>query len=98
MTDTAQAKERNEFRLDVRGAYLRRTNLSFASLVGANLSDADFTNAVLCGADFEAAILDGTILTGADLTGAKSLTIAQLKRAVVDDKTKLPDNISMKDL
>ena len=78
-------------KLDVRGAYLRRTDLSHASLREANLSKADFSNAILRGADFKDAILDGTILKGADLTGAKNLTRAQLSKAILDSTTKLPD-------
>ena len=60
-----------KFKLDVRGAFLRRTDLSGASLRGANLTDADFTNAILRGADLQDAILEGTVLRGADLTGAR---------------------------
>jgi uncharacterized protein YjbI with pentapeptide repeats len=93
MTDATQKEDRSKFRLDVRGAFLRRTDLSFASLVGANLSGADFTNAILCGADFKDAILDGTILRGADLTNAKNLTLDQLERAIVDETTKLPTGL-----
>src|SRR3989442_259756 len=83
------------FRLDVRGAYLRRTDLSHASLTRANLTGADFSNALLRGADFKDAILDGTILKGADLTGAKNLTKAQLRRAILDQATKLPEEFSV---
>jgi uncharacterized protein YjbI with pentapeptide repeats len=87
-----------DFRLDLHGAFLRRTDLSSASLKGANLTDADFTNAIFRGADFEGARLDGTILRGADLTGAKNLTLTQLRRAVVDATTKLPDGFSISEI
>jgi|SRR5215210_3097775 len=79
--------------LDLRGAFLRRTDLSYANLEGANLTGADFTNALFRGANFKDAILDGTILHGADLSDAKNLSLAQLKRAVIDAQTKLPDYI-----
>jgi uncharacterized protein YjbI with pentapeptide repeats len=68
--------------------------LSNANLEGANLREADFSNAILRGANLKDAILEGTILKGADLSGARNLTPAQLKRAVVDDSTVLPEGIS----
>jgi uncharacterized protein YjbI with pentapeptide repeats len=87
MTKTSLA---SKFKLDVRGAFLRRTDLSYASLRGANLTGADFTNAILRGADLEDAILDHTVLKGADLTGARNLTLSQLRKAILDERTKLP--------
>jgi uncharacterized protein YjbI with pentapeptide repeats len=95
MTDTRLAKD---FKLDVRGAFLRRTDLSFASLRGANLTGADFTNASLRGADLEGALLDGTILKGADLTEARNLTLSQLRKAILDERTKLPKGLSLRDI
>jgi uncharacterized protein YjbI with pentapeptide repeats len=86
------------FKFDVEGAFLRRTNLSNANLEGANLRGADFSNAILRGANLKNAILDGTILKGADLTGAQNVTLAQLKRAILDDSTLLPDGISREKL
>jgi uncharacterized protein YjbI with pentapeptide repeats len=79
--------------LDVRGAFVRRTDLSGASLRGANLSNADASGALFRNADFEGARLVGTILRGADLTGARNLTIEQLATAVIDDETRLPAHI-----
>jgi len=84
------AREKDAFRLDVRGAYLRRTDLSNANLESANLSGANFTDAILRGANFKNAILQGTILSGADLTDAKNLTRAQLAAAIIDERTRLP--------
>jgi uncharacterized protein YjbI with pentapeptide repeats len=98
MTKAAQANDGNGFRLDVRGAYLRRTDLSFTNLERANLSGADVSNATLRGADFKDAILDGTILKGADLTEAKNLTPSQLSRAILDETTKLPENLSISNI
>ena len=95
MTKAARANEVNTFRLDVRGAFLRRTDLSFANLERANLSGADFSHATLRSSDFKDANLDGTILKGADLTDAKNLTPSQLSRAILDKTTKLPENLSM---
>ncbi len=79
--------------LDIHGAFVRRTDLSGASLRGANMSGADATNAVFRGADFKDALLRGTVLRGADLTGAKNLTIEQLSAAIIDDETILPNYI-----
>ena len=87
-----------DFRIDLHGAFLRRTDLSSASLKRANLTGADFTNAIFRGADFEGAILDGTILKGADLTGAKNLTLPQLRRALLDSTTKLPEGFSISEI
>ena len=83
-------RDKDEFRLDVHGAYLRRTDLSNANLEGANLSGANFTDAILRGANLKNAILKGTILRGADLTEAQNLTRAQIETAVIDDRTRLP--------
>jgi uncharacterized protein YjbI with pentapeptide repeats len=95
MSRKASASRVDKFRLDVRGAYLRRTDLSHAKLVRADLSRADFSNSILRDADFKDAILEGTILRGADLTGAKNLTKDQLRKAILDPKTKLPDGFSI---
>lgn len=97
MTRTADATKK-PFKLDLHGAFLRRTDLSHASLVGANFRGADFSYAIFRGADFKDADLDGTILNGADLTDAKNLTVAQLRAAVVDAATKLPAPLSLADI
>lgn len=79
--------------LDLHGAFVRRTDLSGASLRGANMIKVDATNASFREADFAGALLDGAILKGADLTGAKNLTLEQLSRAIIDGKTALPTYI-----
>jgi uncharacterized protein YjbI with pentapeptide repeats len=84
--------------LDLHGAFVRRTDLSGASLRGANMSKVDATNANFRGADFEGALLNGAILRGADLTGAKNLTIEQLSSAVIDGETILPTYIDRRKL
>ena len=84
------AREKDAFRLDVHGAYLRRTDLSNANLEGVNLGGANLTDAILRGVNLKNAILKGTILRGADLTDAKNLTRAQLESAIIDDRTRLP--------
>jgi uncharacterized protein YjbI with pentapeptide repeats len=84
--------------LDLHGAFVRRTDLSGASLRGANMSGADATNAIFREADFAGARLDGTILRGADLSGARNLTAEQLSRAIIDDHTVLPAYIDREHL
>ena len=80
-------------RLDINGAFIRRSDLSGASLRGANMSDADATNAIFRDVDFAGALLRGTILRGADLTGSKNLTFEQLTEAFIDETTILPSYI-----
>ena len=84
--------------LDIHGAFVRRTDLSGASLCGANMAGADATNAIFRNADFDGAILRGTILRGADLSGAKNLTIEQIAESIIDDRTILPNYIDRKAL
>src|SRR5439155_13323931 len=79
--------------LDIHGAFVRRTDLSGASLRGANMAGTDATNAIFRDVDFAGAILNGTILRGADLTGAKNLSIEQLSKAIIDERTILPSYI-----
>ena len=79
--------------LDLRRAFIRRTTLDGADLRGANLREADLTNASARFTDFTGAILDRTILRGADLTGA-ILTPNQLRTAIVDETTRLPDGLA----
>jgi len=80
-------------KLDIHGAFVRRTDLSGASLRGANMSGTDATKAIFRDVDFDGALLRGTILRGADLTGAKNLTIEQLSEAIIDNDTILPSYI-----
>jgi len=95
---TATETERKPPILDVRGAFLRRTDLSNANLERANLARADFSNASLRGANFKDANLEGTVLKGADLTDARNLTLSQLAKAIVDETTTLPAHLSIKKL
>ena len=86
------------FKLNVAGAFLRRTDLSRSNLERANLSRADFSGALFVGANFKDAILDGTILIGADLSEARNLTAMQLSKAVIDGSTRLPDYLTLSDV
>lgn len=85
--------------VDLSGAFIKRANLrdtdlTRANLSGANLSGADFSHAILREADFAGAIMDGTILIGADLRGAKNLTKTQIEKSVIDETTRLPDDLT----
>ncbi len=81
------------WKLDIHGAFVRRTDLSGTSLRDANLSGAVSTNAIFRGADFAGANLSGPILRGADMSEAQNLSVEQLLLAIIDDRTVLPDYI-----
>jgi uncharacterized protein YjbI with pentapeptide repeats len=82
------------------GANLRGADLRGADLSGANLQDADlqetkFRNAelqkaIFSGASLRGADLRGAHLNGAKLEGARCLTEAQVKAALIDASTQLP--------
>ncbi|HMR49598.1 MAG TPA: pentapeptide repeat-containing protein [Arachnia sp.] len=89
-------------RADLRRTNLTRANLHMADATEANfedaiavgasfalalLTDADFSSADLTDADFTDAVLDGCRLDGANLTGARGLTDAQLRVAITDRYT-----------
>tara|TARA_R110002110_G_scaffold209163_1_gene421527 strand:- start:175 stop:438 length:264 start_codon:yes stop_codon:yes gene_type:complete len=82
------------FKLNLQGAFIRRTDLSNANLEDANFSGADCTNAIFRGANFKNTILEGTILKGADLRDAINLTKEQIDTAIIDKKTLLPNYLS----
>lgn len=88
-------------KVNLSGAFIRRTNLRGAILRGANLARADMSHADLRDVDFEGANLDGTILIGADLRGARNLTVEQIDAAMIDRETRLPaylDRVASKTL
>jgi uncharacterized protein YjbI with pentapeptide repeats len=80
-------------RIDLHGAHVPRTSLRQANLTNADLSHANASGVDFTGANMAGTKLDGTILKGAILTGVKGLTIEQLKQAVIDEATRLPDYI-----
>ncbi|MGD9658844.1 MAG: pentapeptide repeat-containing protein [Methylocystis sp.] len=94
MTAAVRSERRETFKIDLSGAFIRRTDLSNANLKGADLSGADCANVNFRGANLQDAILDGTNLKGADLTGARNLTRAQIERAIIDDQTILPSDLA----
>ncbi len=89
------------FRLDLHGAFIRRVELDRVDLENANFAGADARHASFRGSSFRNADLGGTNLEGADLRGAdltdaRNLTVEQLRRAVIDETTKLPSDLAAK--
>jgi uncharacterized protein YjbI with pentapeptide repeats len=93
MNMLARGRSKVPSRIDLSGAFIRRTDASGASLVGANLSHADRTNAIFRGADFKDAILEATILRGADLAGALDLTRQHIQRAILGGRAVPPEGL-----
>ena len=88
---------------DLRGAKLQGAKLQGANLQGANLRNVELYNTDLRGANLQDANLEEAIMYRADLHGAnlknanlhkaKDLTREQLKSAVMDEHTQLPDDL-----
>ncbi|MBN3906714.1 MAG: pentapeptide repeat-containing protein [Nostoc sp. NMS1] len=79
-------------------ASLTEADLHQANLIGANLHRATFyqanlTQANLMGANFLEADLSDVKLEGTILTGAKNLELHQIRKALGDRTTRLPDYI-----
>jgi uncharacterized protein YjbI with pentapeptide repeats len=79
-------------------ASLTEADLYQANLIGANLYRATFyqanlTQANLMGANFSEANLSDVKLEGTILTGAKNLELQQIRKALGDRTTRLPDYI-----
>ncbi|MDF2387247.1 pentapeptide repeat-containing protein [Nostoc ellipsosporum NOK] len=74
-------------------ADLHKANLMGANLHRAVFYDADLSRANLIGANFSDANLRDVKLEGAVLTGAKNLELQQIKMALGDRTTRLPDYI-----
>ncbi len=83
---------------NLQGSSLQRANLHEANLQGANLQGANLQGANLREANLRRADLWGADLRGAKLRGAKltevvGLTQEQIKSAITDEKTKLPEGL-----
>ncbi len=87
-----QAKRKRS--LNLASARIMGADFSRADLSDANFRFADLTRAVLRGANMKGTKLEGTILRGADLSDAKNLTWDQLRSAVIDETTTLPDYLT----
>jgi uncharacterized protein YjbI with pentapeptide repeats len=75
------------------GADLRKANLLGFNLWGANLQGADLEDAIFAWADLREANLFMANLKGADLRDARGLTREKLQSAIMDEHTKLPDEL-----
>ena len=73
---------------DLLDANLRDTRLIDADLSGASIGEAP--EELLAGLILEGAVLDRTDLRGSDLTGVLGLTVEQLERALINERTELP--------
>lgn len=88
-------------RADLSYAKLSRADLSRADLSEADLSDAALIGAYLIGADLSSAILYSADLSGAMLRlryvglHARNLTQEQLNSACGDEKTELPEGLTI---
>ncbi len=100
---TYDLKGVNLSEVDLKGANLRKVDLTGAVLEGVNLQDADLyavklNNADLSNANFKGTILLDTDLRGAKLTGVKGLTIDQLRWAIIDSSTVVPEYLNIPEL
>lgn len=83
---------------DLTGARLASTKLYDTDLTGATLVDVELSggrlrDCVLDGVKLSGALLHGTDLRGADLRGVRDLTHEQVKVALGNAQTKLPEGI-----
>jgi uncharacterized protein YjbI with pentapeptide repeats len=62
---------------------------------GADLTEANLSGANVRGSDLGETRLTRTNLAGADLSLATNLSSDNLKTALIDRKTKLPDNLAV---
>lgn len=76
-----------------RGTVLRESDLRGSNLSHAYFREADLRRADLRGVNFEGTDLEDADLRGADLRDAKNLTREQLDTAVVDETTRLPEDL-----
>jgi uncharacterized protein YjbI with pentapeptide repeats len=78
---------------DLSGANFYQANIVGAEFFGANLQDADLTGAIIRNADFFKANLRLTRLEGVDLSKASGLFENQIRKACIDNRTKLPEKL-----
>jgi uncharacterized protein YjbI with pentapeptide repeats len=76
-------------------ANLKQANLYYSQLNNANLSEANLKGANLTITQLHEAHIQGADLRGANLDHAAGLTCEQIKSAVIDEKTRLPNYISL---
>lgn len=98
--NAAKLEHTEMFFANLSEASLREANLYGANMMGTNLQKAMFHEANLCGANLMGVDLFGTNLcdvklSGAILTGAKNLQSHQIRFAVGDRTTVLPDYLDI---
>jgi uncharacterized protein YjbI with pentapeptide repeats len=96
--NAAKLQQTDVYFANLTEASLTEADLYQANLIGANLQRATFyqanlTQANLMGANFSQANLSDVKLEGTILTGAKNLELQQIKHALGDRTTRLPDYI-----
>ncbi|WP_413175037.1 pentapeptide repeat-containing protein [Anabaena azotica] len=90
----AELVEANMQEAYLSGAYLQGASLQEADLQGAYLNGANLQEAYLNEVNLEKVQLHGSELEGADIRGAKNLTLEQIESANGDEYTKLPDYLN----
>ncbi|WP_281301153.1 MULTISPECIES: pentapeptide repeat-containing protein [unclassified Iodidimonas] len=80
--------------INLAGATIGCVRLDGADLEEANLENANLSKASLVGANLKNTRLKGTILKGADLSDVRNLTEEQIKQAITDEETILPDYLA----
>ena len=80
---------------NLKGADFSNSILNRVYFKGADLTEANLSGANIRGSDLAETRLTGTNLKGADLSLTTNLTSDNLKTALIDRKTKLPDNLEV---
>lgn len=70
-------------------------NFARAKLAGANLAGYNLSSARLDNANLENANLNKTNLSGTSLAAVKGLTAEQVKSALTDSATQLPESLNL---
>ncbi|MBC8284772.1 MAG: pentapeptide repeat-containing protein [Nitrospinae bacterium] len=83
------------FNADLKSAKLKNADLSDANLIYADLQNTDFHSANLNRTNFYKSHFNNTFLQGANLSGAKNITCAQITLAMINESTHLPDYIRL---
>jgi uncharacterized protein YjbI with pentapeptide repeats len=89
----ARLRQATLYMANLQGAVLSGADLEEADLIRADLQQADLSEANLELADLFGANLQQANLSGANLSGAIGLTREQLRPAILDGSTQLPDHL-----
>jgi len=80
---------------DLQACRLSNAALDRSLLAGADLRHCDLHRASLRNADLTGAMLEEANIRGADLTGAVGLTAEQVRSAMFDERTLLPESLAL---